>query len=247
MAYKASGAGYADVARHFRTLIQDGELSPGDSLPSVQEIREQFDVSAKTVSRALAVLKREGHVASRGSLGTVVAEQQPTYRSGVARIGLIDRGGDGFLGGETAVEHMAGIRSVDDMATAEALGIDLRDEIAVRTRIFVRDGKRSVYSVSCYHIRAFGAVPELPEQGPLPGQWQKLYTERTGREVHHSPERYSARIATPDELRRLHIADDSSSARAVLVVSTVFHDEEGPLAFWEDVYAPGLSHSARSS
>ena len=38
MAYRASGAGYADVARHFRTLIQDGELSPGDALPSVQEI-----------------------------------------------------------------------------------------------------------------------------------------------------------------------------------------------------------------
>lgn len=247
MAYRASGAGYADVARHFRTLIQDGELGPGDSLPSVQEIREQFDVSAKTVSRALAVLKREGHVTSRGSLGTVVAEHQPTYRSGAARVELINRGGDGFLGGETSVEHMAGIRSVDDLAIAEALGVDLRDEIAVRARVFVRDGKRRVYAVSCYHIRAVAAVPEIPEQGPLPGQWQTLYTERTGREVHRSPERYSARIATPDDLRRLHIPDDSSSARAVLVVSTVWHDEEGPLAYWEDVYAPGLSHVAPSS
>lgn len=247
MPYKASGAGYADVARHFRTLIESGELHPGDSLPSVQEIREQFNVSAKTVSRALAVLKQEGHVTSRGSLGTVVAENRPTYRSGVARIDLINKGGTGFLGGETAVEHMAGMRSVDDLAIAEALGVDFREEIAMRTRVFVRDGKRSVYSVSCYHVRAVGAVPELPEQGSLPGQWQALYTERTGREVHRSPERYSARIATPDELRRLHIADDASSARAVLVVSTVFHDEEGPLAYWEDVYAPGLPHVAASS
>ncbi|MFF4846299.1 GntR family transcriptional regulator [Streptomyces collinus] len=247
MPYKASGAGYADVARHFRTQIQDGELSPGDSLPSVQEIREQFNVSAKTVSRALAVLKQEGQVTSRGSLGTVVAEQQPTYRSGAARLELVNRGGSGLVGGETSVEHMAGLRSVDDLTIAEALGIDLRDEIAVRTRVFVREGKRSVYSVSCYHVRAAAAVPELPNQDPLPGQWQKLYTERTGREVHLSPERYSARIATPAELRRLHIPDDSSSARAVLVVSTVFHDEEGPLAYWEDIYAPGLSHVAAAS
>ncbi|MFF0698658.1 GntR family transcriptional regulator [Streptomyces tendae] len=246
MAYKASGAGYADVANHFRTLIQDGQLGPGDALPSVQEIREQFSVSAKTVSRALAVLKQEGHVTSRGSLGTVVAKQQATYRSGASRMELVKRGGTGFLGGETSVEHMAGLRSVDDLAAAEALGIDLRDEIAVRTRIFVRDGKRSVYSVSCYHIRAAAAVPELPNQEPLPGQWQQLYEERTGQAVYLSPERYSARIATPDELRRLHIPDDSSSARAVLVVSTVFHDEEGPLAYWEDVYAPGLSHVAAS-
>lgn len=246
MAYKTSGAGYADVASHFRTLIQDGELSPGDSLPSVQEIRAQFDVSAKTVSRALAVLKGEGHVTSRGSLGTVVAEQQSTYRSGAARVERIDRGGKGLLGGETAVEHMAGLRSVDDLAIAEALGIDLRDEIAVRTRVFVRDGKRRVYAVSCYHVRAAAAVPELPTQGPLPGEWHQLYAERTGKEVHLSPERYSARIATPDELRRLHIPDASSSAHAVLVVSTVFHDEEGPLAYWEDIYAPGLSHVAAS-
>lgn len=244
MAYKASGAGYADVARHFRTQIQEGELVPGDSLPSVQEIREQFDVSAKTVSRALAVLKQEGHVTSRGSLGTVVAEHQRTYRSGAARVERIERGGKGLLAGETSVEHMAGMRSVDDLAIAEALGIDLRDEIALRTRVFVREGKRSVYSVSCYHIRAANAVPELPVQGPLPGQWQALYAERTGQEVHRSPERYTARIATPDELRRLHIPDDSSSARAVLVVTTVWHDEEGPLAYWEDIYAPGLSHVA---
>lgn len=244
MAYRTSGKGYADVATHFRTLIQDGELSPGDSLPSVPEIREQFNVSAKTVSRALAVLKREGLVTSKGSLGTLVAEHQPTYRSGVARVERIDRGGKGLLRGETAVEHMAGLRSVDDLAIAEALGVELRDEIAVRTRVFVRDGKRRVYAVSCYHVRATAAVPELPEQGPLPGEWHRLYAERTGREVHSSPERYSARIATPDELRRLHIPDDSSSARAVLVVSTVFHDEEGPLAYWEDIYAPGLSHAA---
>ena len=246
MAYRASGAGYVDVASHFRTLIQEGDLSPGDSLPSVQEIRERFGVSAKTVSRALAVLKGEGQVTSRGSLGTVVAERQPTYRSGAARVERIDRGGVGLLGGETSVEHMAGIRSVDDLAIAEALGVDLRDEIAVRTRVFVRDGQRRVYAVSCYHIRAVTAVPELPTQGALPGQWQALYEQRTGRKVHLSPERYSARIATPDELRRLHISDDSSSARAVLVVSSVFHDEEGPLAYWEDIYAPGLSHVAAS-
>lgn len=244
MAYKTSGAGYADVASHFRTLIQDGELSPGDALPSVQEIRERFGVSAKTVSRALAVLKGEGHVTSRGSLGTVVTEQQTAYRSGAARVDRINRGGKGLMGGETTVEHMAGLRSVDALAVAEALGIDLRDEIAVRTRVFVRDGKRCVYAVSCYHVRATAAVPELPVPGSLPGEWHQLYAERTGREVHLSPERYSARIATPDELRRLHIADDSSSARAVVVVSTVFHDEEGPLAYWEDIYAPGLSHVA---
>ncbi|WP_436961547.1 winged helix-turn-helix domain-containing protein, partial [Streptomyces sp. SudanB182_2057] len=86
MAYKApEGRGYADVAAHFRTLIKGGELAPGDSLPSVAAIREQFGVASKTVSRALALLKSEGLVASRGALGTVV-EKTPIVITGADRL-----------------------------------------------------------------------------------------------------------------------------------------------------------------
>lgn len=236
--------GYAAIASHYRRLITGGNLAPGDSLPTVNAVAEEHGVARNTAVRAYEVLKNEGLITTRAGAGTVVSAESHVYQSGVTRVDRIDEGGKGLLSGETTVEHLAGLRSVDDVAISEALGLDLRDEIAVRTRVFVRDGKRRVYAVSCYHIRAVAALPELPTPGPLPGEWHQLYKERTGREVHKSPERYSARIATPDELRRLHIADDASAARAVLVASTVFHDEDGPLAYWEDVYAPGLSHLA---
>ncbi|MEU3065045.1 GntR family transcriptional regulator [Streptomyces subrutilus] len=236
--------GYAAIAGHYRRLITSGELTPGDPLPTVNAVAEQHGVARNTAVRAYDLLKREGLITTRAGAGTVVSAESHVYQSGSARVDRIDGGGKGLLAGETTVEHRAGMRSVDDVAVAAALGLDLRDEIAVRTRVFVRDGQRRVYAVSCYHVRATAALPELPTPGPLPGEWHQLYRDRTGREVHRSPERYSARIATPDELRRLHISDDTSAARAVLVASTVFHDEDGPLAYWEDIYAPGLSHLA---
>lgn len=237
-------SGYAEIAGQYRTDMEEGRLSPGDQMPTYPEVCAAFQVNRTTAIRAYDVLEGEGRIARSGGRQAIVTAPS-TYRSGVARVERIDRGGKGLLAGESAVEHVAGMRSVDDLAIAEALGVDLRDEIAVRTRVFVRDGKRCVYAVSCYHPRAVAVVPELPVEGAIPGEWHQLHEERTGRKVQRSPQRYSARIATPDELQRLHVPDAPAAAYAVVVVSTVFHDEEGPLAFWEDVYAPGISHVAK--
>jgi GntR family transcriptional regulator len=240
MAYKASGAGYADVARHFRTLIQDGELTPGDALPSVQEIREQFDVSAKTVSRALSVLKSEGLATGRGSLGTVVAERSRVASTGAARLDRLDRTGKSYAAGETSTDHVAMLRSCADPDIAEQLGIDLHDEIVIRRRVFRQDERPTVVALSCIHPRALADVPELLQAGHLRPFWQKTYTERTGRQVTRTPERRGARLASSDELAALEVAAPASAAVPVLVLHTTFHDENGPLEVWEDVYAPGL-------
>ncbi|MFG2334883.1 GntR family transcriptional regulator [Streptomyces sp. NPDC048604] len=240
MAYKASGAGYADVARHFRTLIQDGQLNPGDALPSVQEIREQFDVSAKTVSRALAVLKTEGLATGRGSLGTVVATRSRVASTGAARLERLERTGKTYAAGETSTDHVAMIRSCADPDIAEQLDVELYDEIVIRRRVFRQDGRPTVVALSCIHSRALADVPELSQSGQLKPFWQKTYTERTGREVTRGPERRSARLASADELAALEVEAPATAAVPVLVLHTTFHDENGPIEVWEDVYAPGL-------
>ncbi|MFE1191130.1 GntR family transcriptional regulator [[Kitasatospora] papulosa] len=240
MAFKATGAGYADVAAHFRTLIQDGELTPGAALPSVQEIREQFDVSAKTVSRALSVLKSEGLAAGRGSLGTVVTSRPRVASTGAARIEHIRRTGQPYAAGETSTDHVAMLRSCADTDVAEQLGIELHDEIVVRRRTFLQDGRPTVVALSCVHPRALAAVPELLQQGQLRPFWQTTYTERTGRTVTRSPERRGARLASAAELEALQVVAPPTAAVPVLVLHTAFHDEDGPIEVWEDVYAPGL-------
>jgi GntR family transcriptional regulator len=71
------------------------------------------------------------------------------------------------------------------------------------------------------------------------GFFGDLFTERTGRAVTKGQRTFSARQAGPEELERLEITTPSYTSVSVPVATVVFHDEEGPLAYWEDIYAPG--------
>lgn len=249
VAYKTSGAGYADVAAHFRKVIENGELAPGDALPSVSEIREQFDVSAKTVSRALKVLKDEGLVASAGANGTVVtARPRIAPASGAARVTRTQQGGPNYAPGETSTGHEAMIRSCVDPIMCHYLDVDPHDEVVIRRRVFRQDGTPKVIGIEVIHPRALGVVSDLAKQGPRgPVHWFIQYEEATGKKIHGSPERRAARFASRDELELLEVSTpDSDVAIPVLVTHTVFHDEDGPLEVMEDIHYPGLWHEARS-
>jgi DNA-binding GntR family transcriptional regulator len=239
MAYKApEGKGYADVAAHFRTLIKSGELAPGDSLPSVAEIRDQFGVAAKTVSRALGVLKSEGLVTSRGALGTIV-EKTPIVITGADRLKRMEKNGLRYAPGETSSGHRVMLRSVHDAEVCTALDIEPGDEAVIRIRVFRQDDKPTSVGVSVYPPRTTNAVPELAEDVRMVKQFDKLYTERTGREVVKGQRTGISRQASQDELAALEIDAPPHTSVAVLVTSVTFHDDEEALGYWEDVYAPG--------
>ncbi|QHZ00352.1 HTH-type transcriptional repressor YvoA (plasmid) [Streptomyces sp. S4.7] len=239
MAYKApEGKGYADVAAHFRALIKSGELAPEDALPSVAEIREQFGVAAKTVSRALGVLKNEGLVASRGALGTVV-EKSPIVITGVDRLKRMEKNGLRYAPGETSSGHQVMHRSVNDPEVCTALNLEPGDEAVIRIRVFRQDDKPTSVGISIYPPHTVSVVPELDASGRMVKQFDKLYSERTGREVVKGQRIAHSRHASNDELSALEIDASPHSAVSVLVTTVTFHDDEQPLGYWEDVYAPG--------
>lgn len=248
MAYRSGGAGYADVAAHFRDKIENGGLSPGDSLPSVEQIRHQFDVSAKTVSRALRVLKDEGLAASRGSLGTVVTERpRVAPASGSARVHRTRNGGPNYSAGETSTGHSAAMISCADPGICRELGIEPHDEVIVRKRVFRVHDKPVVIGVEIIHPRALAVVADLLKQGPRgPVHWFTEYEEQTDKQINGSPEMRAARHASRDELKDLEVpVPDSDVAVPVLVTRTTWHDEDGPIEVMEDVYAPGSWHASR--
>ncbi|MDV7222753.1 GntR family transcriptional regulator [Streptomyces prunicolor] len=239
MAYKAAeGKGYADVAAHFRTLIKSGELAPGDSLPSVTDIRDQFGVASKTVSRALGVLKSEGLVASRGALGTVV-EKSPIVITGADRLNRMEKNGLRYAPGETSSGHRVMTRSVHDLDVCTALDLEPGDEAVIRIRVFRQDGKPTSVGVSVYPPHTVAAVPELADDVRMVKQFDKLYTERTGHQVLKGQRIAYSRQASQDELNALEVDAPQYSAVAVLVSTVTFHDDEQALGYWEDVYAPG--------
>ncbi len=70
------------LTQQLRALIQ--HLSPGDSLPTVLQIRERFGVSQPTVDRALQTLRLEGVIESRRGSGIYVTDGAHSHRIGLA-------------------------------------------------------------------------------------------------------------------------------------------------------------------
>ncbi|MCA1842557.1 MAG: GntR family transcriptional regulator [Actinobacteria bacterium] len=232
--------GYAEIAAHFRRRIEDGELKPGDRMPTMQQVREQFGVTIATANRAYKQLQTEGLTSARIGSGTVVAARPRIASTGAARVDRLLRTGNAYAPGETSTDHVVMVRSCADPDIATELDIELHNEIVIRRRVFRRDGRPTIVALSCINPRALIAVPELLHEGNLRPFWHTTYQERTGQEITRSPERRSARLASDDELAALEIDVPPSAAVPVLVLHTSWHDEEGPIEVWEDVYAPGL-------
>lgn len=231
--------GYAEIATHFRRKIADGELNPGDAMPSYKDASEAFKVNRTTVVRAYDILKSEGLIVSQAGKGTTVALQSDIAVTGVARLKRIARTGKPYAPGESSTDHWVGLRSLADPLIVDLLGVEPHDEVVIRRRVHRRDGKPSTVALSVIHMRALRDVPEVLNGEPLERWWQDIYKERTGRDVTKSPERRTARLVSNDELNALGIDLPSEAAAAALVVVNVFHDEDGPLEVWEDVYPPG--------
>ncbi|MFB6889448.1 GntR family transcriptional regulator [Kitasatospora sp. NPDC056327] len=231
---------YSDIAAHLRRQIQDGKFAPGDQLPSMRQVAEEFGTTITTVNRAFRQLKEEGLTSSQPGVGTVVADLRPVAATGAARLDRLARTGKEYAPAETSTGHAAMYRSCADPEIAELLGIELGDEILIRRRVFRKNGVPTVVALSLLHPRAAREVPELRQQGQLKPFWQETYKERTGKEISRSPEQRGARLASGDELEALEVRVPRTAAVPVLVLRTVFHDEDGPIEVWEDVYAPGL-------
>jgi GntR family transcriptional regulator len=232
--------GYAEIASHYRKLITDGTLAPGTQMPSMTDVCKEFGVSITTANRAFRLLKSEGLTMPKPGVGTVVVDQPRVAATASARLDRIARTGKPYAKKEISVDHTAQLRSLVDPILADQLNVELHEEVVLRTRTFVRDGKRTVFAVSCIHVRALDDVPELLSPEPFDRFWQEIYTARTGRTVTKSPERRSARLAYDYELEALGVDVEPGTPVPVLVLVNTFSDEDGPLEVWEDVYAPGL-------
>ena len=63
---------WEQLAGILRGRIESGELQPGDRIPSVVSLAQEYDLAAGTVRKALGQLQREGLVESRVGWGTFV-------------------------------------------------------------------------------------------------------------------------------------------------------------------------------
>ncbi|MEW2579419.1 TetR/AcrR family transcriptional regulator C-terminal domain-containing protein [Streptomyces syringium] len=68
---------YLRIVAEIRRRIADGELAPGDRVPSTRQIAGEWGVALATATKALTTLRLGGLVETRPRIGTVVAGTAP--------------------------------------------------------------------------------------------------------------------------------------------------------------------------
>lgn len=240
---------WRQLADEIAAQIREGIYEPDTRLPSVQAQVKAGKGATATVHRAYQALEAEGLVTTTQGSGTKVlgpGKEFTNVLTGVARLERLRRTGDPFVPRETYTNTRAELRSCADPQIADLLGIDLYDEIVVRSRTFLRDDKPTALGLNFIHIRALGPLPELLQTERTEKFRHDLYAERTGKSITAGPEQSTARIASTNELTEFGIDMPPDVSVPVLVLRTVFSDDDGPLEVWEDILRPGVWHSNNS-
>lgn len=71
---------YLRIAAELRASIANGTYAPGDQLPTLTALAQQYDVSDTTVRNAIGILRNEGLVESKTRSGTRVRERPAIHR-----------------------------------------------------------------------------------------------------------------------------------------------------------------------
>jgi DNA-binding FadR family transcriptional regulator len=117
---------YQRLALDIMTLIDQGELSVGDRLPSERTLAERFDVSRTSVREAIIALEIRGIVEVRGNSGIYVRGTKPAHFLKDAAPGPFELLGARLII-EPEVAALAAIRAKDsDMDGLSALIGELR-------------------------------------------------------------------------------------------------------------------------
>lgn len=187
--------GYAEIAAHYRQQIQDGTLRPGDTMPSLRQVREHFNVANTTANRAFQVLKREGLTLPKAGVGTVVAG--PISNNIAARVKLHEATGKALGGGETSRITEVGTVGADELV-APRLDVTPGTPVHVRRRVVSRGGAPVHFSSSYYPAYVIAVTPELAEPVSTGGS-RELAAERLGSTQDHVLEEVTSRFATESE------------------------------------------------
>jgi DNA-binding transcriptional regulator YhcF (GntR family) len=67
-------APWRQIAQIFRERVASGELAPGDRLPSIRSISQEYEVATTTAQKVIEALRDEGLVVT-SPMGTFVAER----------------------------------------------------------------------------------------------------------------------------------------------------------------------------
>lgn len=156
---------YERIAEHYRTLIRDGQLQPGERLPAVRDLAEEHRCSSTTVRHALSWLQVEGFIVTtqRGSFVADTPNVGPSPRDRLLRT---RRTGSFLAVGESKTVIHAGLIK-PPLYVAEIFDVDPTHKLVHREYVTGRKGVgRTGLHVDWYPAEFAEAVPDLLSTAP---------------------------------------------------------------------------------
>ncbi|GAA2418080.1 GntR family transcriptional regulator [Streptomyces glaucosporus] len=208
---------WRELADKLAAQIRAGEYAPGQQLPHIRELVEAGEGSKSTVHAAYKALEAEGLVTSSRGHGTVVRQQVPLKRLGIARYDKAkwrDGGEVAFIADRVASgrpyqrgEQTQTVSLVEaPPAVAEAHGLPPGAPVYARARL-VKEGDQPTHTLTSYyrpeHVEGTRLVDPTPGPAGKGGGFRVLYD--AGYEIDHMREELFARIPTPEEVKLLQL------------------------------------------
>ncbi|WP_310604623.1 GntR family transcriptional regulator [Anaerosporobacter sp.] len=69
---------YQQIRNQIIIAISNGQLLPGDQLPTIRNLADQSGINMMTVSKAYQLLKQEGYITADRRNGAKVAQRNPS-------------------------------------------------------------------------------------------------------------------------------------------------------------------------
>lgn len=230
---------YRRIAEQIIERIRAGQLQAGDRVPSVAEIMRDENVSRATAARVPGVLRAEGWADAIPGVGTIV-RQPKQLTAGADRLQLLRAGGTGLRDNEQ-VEILKCEMQPATQEVADALGLDVGDQVAIRQRRYIDDKGVSVVSATWVSAAVAVAAPEFLAAEPLPKMTFGLIEDRTGRRAARRRDTVSQQPA-PDDIAPLL---EVEAGALTLVMANHYWDQNGePTEYAVDYYGAGRQLSA---
>lgn len=198
------------IATDLRRAIMDGNLKPGDSLPSTEQLKTHFTASNASVQKAVSMLKAEGLVEGRSGKAVIALENRrqtmtPAAYSKPAEPGkpyrwLTEAEKNG-LRPTIQIIDVAEVRPPP--AVAAAFGVEESSAVVLRKRLLSLDGEPCELVHSYYPIDLARGTA-LAGRAKIKGGSPSLLAE-LGYPPLHTVDHVTAEEATNEEYEALRL------------------------------------------
>ncbi|AIG81362.1 Hypothetical protein AJAP_42990 (plasmid) [Amycolatopsis japonica] len=223
------------IAVELQQRVTSGYYEPGDQVPSMPQLAEEFGTSEAPVRQALERLKGQGLLIGQQGRGTFVRKLPALRQHGTdryrRRVWL--HAGKAILEGEADAQAHQVRQEVRELAEVEAtervaerLKLEPGTPVWVRRRRTLIDDVPNQLADSYYPLHVVNAVPQLREEHTGPGGgFARLY--EAGFEPTHGLEEFVVRLnPTEDQIVLLDLPD---MMPVIDWTRTVYDQEDRPI------------------